>query len=76
MPELLDRPKVFERGTSPQRHPWFAGGGFPPIGPVLPPEPADDPEPDKGHCPACGNVKAFICRCGYDWDNLEWVSRA
>jgi hypothetical protein len=48
--------------------------------PDLPPEmiqtgSRDDGPPDEDHCPACANVKAATCRCGYDWDNWRWVDR-
>jgi hypothetical protein len=78
MPEVLDPPLKFERGTSPGRHPWFlladASGPprrtFPPLGTW---DGDGGERPDHEHCPRCNNVKAFICRCGYDWDNWQWV---
>jgi hypothetical protein len=79
---LLERPKFTERmrGSSQGRHPWFlsAGIGGPPD---LPPDtiitdpPGDEGPPDEDQCPACRYAKVGLCKCGYDWDNWQWVAQ-
>lgn len=79
MTVLAPPPRRFERGTSPQRHPWFtvAGGTIPP----LPPDcnivkMGDGGPPGEDQCPRCKSLKFGVCQCGYDWDNWEWVDAA
>lgn len=79
--DVLDRPKDLGfRGTCPARHPWFVlpGVGGPPN---IPPDTRvvyfggfNEP-PEEDQCPRCRSLRFGVCKCGYDWDNWEWVDR-